>query len=79
MILGDIRNYLKQRNTVSLQDIAIHFDLSEESAALAVEYWIKKGKVRAIAAACGASCGSSCGSAGDHYQWIEQAPIHWYR
>lgn len=78
MILGDIRDYLKQRNMVTLQDIAAHFDVSEEAARLAVDYWVKKGKVRAIAAACGTSCGSSCGSAGGQYQWIGQTPIRWF-
>ncbi len=78
MILGDIRDYLKQRQTVSLQDVATHFDLSDESASLAMDYWLKKGKVRVLAATCSSSCGSHCGSAGGQYQWVGQNPVRWF-
>jgi len=78
MILGEIRDYLKRRSIASLNDVATHFDVSNESAKLAIEYWIKKGKARAVSAACGSSCGG-CGSATEQYQWIEQIPVRWYR
>ena len=75
MKLGEIRNYVKQRGGSSLTDVATHFDISEEAAKLAVEYWIKKGKIRAQGAACGSNCGG-CGSASESYQWVNsKSPI----
>jgi len=48
-----------------------------EAAKLALEYWIKKGKI----AAQGASCGSSyngCGDANESYQWvINEKIVRW--
>jgi len=67
MLLADIRRYLKQRDAVLLEDIAIHFDITADAAQFALEYWIKKGKVFQQGASCGSSCGE-CG-AGDSYQW----------
>jgi len=46
MLLGDIRNYLKQRGEATLQDVAIHFDITPDSARFALDYWQGKGKVR---------------------------------
>ena len=77
MKLGDIRDYIKRRGDSSLADIAIHFDISQEAAKLAIEYWIKKGKVSAQGAACGSRC-SGCGSASENYQWVnDEHPIRW--
>jgi len=78
MILGEIRDYLKKRNIVTLTDVVNHFDVSDESARLAIDYWINKGKAREVAAACGSSCGG-CGSATEQFQWIEQMPVRWYK
>ena len=78
MILGEIRDYLKKRSMATLTDVSTHFDVSDESASLAIDFWVKKGKVRAVQAACGSSCGSSCGSGSKQYQWIEEIPVRWY-
>lgn len=78
MKLGEIRNYIKQRGDSSLTDVATHFDISQEAAKFAIEYWIKKGKVKAQGAACGSSCGG-CGSSGESYQWVKnESPILWH-
>lgn len=77
MKLGEIRNYIKRRGDSSLDDVATHFDISNEAAKLAVEYWIKKGKVQKQSAACGSSCGG-CGSSSETYQWVKtESPISW--
>ena len=77
MKLGEIRNYIKQRDESSLADIAIHFDISKEAAKLALQYWISKGQVKTQGAACGSSCGS-CGNADDSYQWVNrEIKINW--
>jgi len=77
MKLGEIRNYIKRRGDSSLTDVATHFDISSEAAKLAIEYWIKKGKVAERGAACGSSCGG-CGSASESYQWVnDEHAIRW--
>ena len=78
-MLGEIRSYLKKRGTASLSEVAIHFDMSEAAAKMAIEYWIKKHKVQAQAAACGSSCGG-CTSGDDNYQWLETTnTVKWYK
>ena len=74
MKLGEIRNYIKHRGDSSLIDVAIHFDISKEAAKLAIEYWIKKGKVQALGAACGSTCGG-CNSNNESYQWINNEQL----
>ncbi len=77
MKLGEIRNYIKKRGDSSLDDIANHFDISKEAAKLAVEYWIKKGKIQERGVACGSSC-EGCGSASESYLWVnDEQLIHW--
>lgn len=81
MKLGEIRNYIKKRGDAPLSDVAIHFDISKEAASLALDYWVKKGKVRVQGAACGSSCGGSCGSgnADKSYLWVSHNnKIHWH-
>lgn len=85
MKLGEIRNYLKQRGDAPLADVATHFDISKEAAAFALDYWVKKGKVRSHNAesgsACGSSCSSSCtkNSADENYQWLStETRIRWF-
>lgn len=81
MKLGEIRNYIKKRGDAPLSDVATHFDISKEAALLALEYWVKKGKIRVEGAACGNSCGGSCssGSSDENYLWAdESSKIHWY-
>ncbi len=74
MKLGEIRNYIKKRGESSLVDVAIHFDISKEAAKLALEYWIKKGKITEQGASCGSSC-NGCGDADESYQWVKTEKI----
>lgn len=74
MKLGEIRNYIQQRGESSLNDVAIHFDISKEAAKLALEYWIKKGKIAEQGASCGSSC-NGCGDADESYQWVTTEKI----
>lgn len=67
-MLGEIRNYLRQRKTANLDEVSAHFDISREGACFALDYWIEKGKVSKVSAACGSSC-NSCGSSDESYQW----------
>jgi DeoR/GlpR family transcriptional regulator of sugar metabolism len=81
MSLVAIREYLKQRGQLSVQEVAIHFDITPEAAQLGLEYWAKKGKAR-VANGCGSEC-CSCGSdavAKTIYTWVERAiPLKFYR
>jgi len=78
MKLGEIRDYVKMRGESNLSDVATHFDISKEAAKLALDYWVKKGKIQPQKAACGSSC-SGCGAADENYQWIRtESPVHWY-
>jgi predicted ArsR family transcriptional regulator len=74
MILGDIRDYLRQRGSASLSDVAIHFDIAPDAAQFALHYWQKKGKVREQAASCGSGgCGDSCsGTKSATYEWVKR-------
>ncbi|HIO91682.1 MAG TPA: hypothetical protein EYG68_02425 [Leucothrix mucor] len=74
MMLGEIRDYLRRREIIGLQEITNHFDISPEAAKFALEYWVNKGKVNTIGAACGSSCGG-CGSAEDSYQWSDRGQV----
>jgi len=78
MLLADIRSYLKQRKTASLEEVAIHFDIASDSAQFALNYWIKRGKITNVSASCGSSC-NGCGSGASHYQWqeVKAIPIQW--
>lgn len=83
MLLGDIRHYLKQRGSASLDDIALHFDLSHDAAQFAMAYWQRRGKVSEISQ--GTACGSSgCDGCGSHsnaqvlYGWVTRdIPLQW--
>lgn len=77
MLLGEIRNYVQQRGTTSLHDVATHFDITEDNALFALNYWQKQGKIRAQAAACGSGCGSkNCSTAKSDtptiFEWIRR-------
>lgn len=79
MILGDIRQYLQQRRIASLTEVSLHFDITPDATRFALDYWVKKQKVREVGAACGSSC-SGCGDAESNYQWIESGmPIQWLK
>ncbi len=77
MKLGEIRDYIKQRGDSTLSDVATHFDISPEAARFALDYWVKKGKVKAQAASCGSSC-EGCGVSDESYLWVnKETPVHW--
>ncbi|SEA12520.1 FeoC like transcriptional regulator [Thiothrix caldifontis] len=82
MLLGEIRDYLQQRGSASLQDVATHFDIAPDTAQFALGYWQKKGKVLEQAAGCasGGCDGNNCGSSGGGrvYTWAKrEIPLRW--
>lgn len=73
MSLVAIREYLKQRGQVSVQEVAIHFDITPEAAQLGLEYWLKRGKARQVGG-CSSTCsGCNSGTSNSTYAWAEQA------
>jgi predicted metal-binding protein len=57
MILFKLRDYLQQRKTASLQDLAQHVQSDPEVVRSMLEQWIRKGRVYRIA-----TTGSQCGN-----------------
>lgn len=75
MSLLELKEYLQNRNIVSINDLSVHFRTSPETLEPMLEHWIRKGKLRKEESP-GGSCGgkhSTC-SCGDSeqiwYQWI---------
>jgi putative ferrous iron transport protein C len=83
MMLGEIRDYLQQHGSVSLMNVATHFDITPDAARFALNYWQRKGKVREQASTCGSGgCGGkSCGGtqAATNYEWVKRdIPLRWF-
>jgi ferredoxin len=73
-MLLDIKRYLMERQRVSLQDLALHFDTDDDAMRGMLATWIRKGKVsKCDAVACG-GCSSSCSTAQNEeaYEWREK-------
>ena len=64
-MLADIRNYLMARNSVTLADLALHFDKEPEVMRGMLGHWVRKGRVARsdLAAACSRSCSGCCNQA----------------
>jgi len=76
MILSEVKQYLSQRGSASLSDIALHFDTNPDALRGMLQKWISKGKVRRQLA--DASCGSSCNKCDpattEIYEWVDSLP-----
>lgn len=73
MILSDLRNYLKDKHRVTLNDLVLHFHVDANALRGMLEKWISKGKVRLSPA--GSSCGTSCCKCDplltEIYEWVD--------
>ena len=82
MLLGQIRDYVKTRGSVSLQDVMLHFDIAADTAEFALNYWLRKGKIHLQTASCSSGgCSSTrCSSSQSaQYNWAQRAmPLHFY-
>lgn len=74
MGLLDVRDYLQQRGSCTLKDIATHFNTQPAAVQFVVGEWERRGKVRNMMGTCstGGTCGGSCcKSVPDPvYQWV---------
>lgn len=74
MILSDLRDYLKQQQRVTLQDLMIHFRMDADALRGMLAVWIRKGKVKKNApdsVACGTSCCKCDPTLTELYEWQE--------
>jgi len=69
-ILRDVRDYLKNRQRASLDDLCHHFESSPDAMRGILDQWVIRGQIRHCPpSACG-QCSVSCASApGDTYEW----------
>ncbi|HIF53728.1 MAG: FeoC-like transcriptional regulator [Methylococcales bacterium] len=74
MILSDLRDYLKAKKTVTLNELVIHFEMDGDALRGMLVKWIKKGKVRQLAV--GSDCGTTCTKCDptltEFYEWKEE-------
>jgi putative ferrous iron transport protein C len=71
MILTDLKRYMSDRRRASLEDIAVHFSMSEDAARGLLQPWIAKGRVRQLNRhlPCG-TCGKCESAVSDVYEWV---------
>jgi hypothetical protein len=76
MILSDLRNYLQERQRITLNDLVVHFQIDADALRGMLSKWIQKGKVRLISGG-GASCGTSCCKCDplltEIYEWVDDS------
>jgi len=57
-MLVKVRDCIASRESISLSDLALHFNVQSSAMQGIVEVWIRKGKVKKFSRQPG--CGSSC-------------------
>ncbi len=68
-MLSTIRQYLEQRQTASLADIARHLDADPDAVRGMIDHWVQKGKVSEIPVACG-TCTQCDPTTIATYRWL---------
>lgn len=73
MILSDLRSYLKERNSVTLRDLMLHFDTDADALRGMLQILIKKHYVKKASAkeACGTSCCKCDSTLTEIYEWLK--------
>ena len=71
MILTEVKDFLRERGPVSLNEVALHFDVDIETARGWLDFWQRKGRVHCVPAetSCGSSCSCSQKPGLDLYEW----------
>ncbi len=75
MILAELRDYIQQRQQVSLADVINHFDVDEQVVRPMLDVWIQKGKIhrKMSTASCGSSCNQCQTATTEFYIWGQPA------
>lgn len=74
MSLLELKEYMKSRNIVSINDLSVRFKTTPDTLEPMLEHWIRKGKL--LKETAGGSCGGKHGTCtcGDSkqvwYQWV---------
>lgn len=78
MILSELRNYLKERKSVALRDLMLHFDTDAEALRGMLQILVAKGYVTKVSAkeACGTSCCKCDSTLIEIYEWVNPLMIH---
>lgn len=69
MILLEIKEYIQSQKSVSLTDLALHFNLPAEVIADMMLHWVNKGVIEKTTLGCG-GCGKSCESKPIYYHSV---------
>lgn len=74
MILQEIKQYVKKRQQVSLQDIAVHFDKEPETVRGILDFWVRKGRIelQTQTPSCAGSCHCAANQNQEIYCWNAQ-------
>ena len=73
MILLEVKDYIKQRKLVNLQDVSLHFQRDPDTMREILAHWVRKGVVRRAPkpSGCGVKCGSCEPSVAEVYCWCD--------
>lgn len=71
MILSELRTYLKERKSVTLRDLMLHFDTDAEALRGMLQILLTKGYISKNSAteACGTSCCKCDSTLTEIYEW----------
>ena len=70
MILSEVKQYIRQRQRVSLTDIANHFDVEADALRGMLDFWINKGKIQqSVSPSCQSSCHCDFKQTVEYYEW----------
>lgn len=77
MILSELRDYIRQRQSVPLSDIVNHFDIDENTARQMLDVWLSKGKIgkQLATTSCGSSCNKCASAHTEYYFWAESVAV----
>ncbi|ACZ76781.1 MULTISPECIES: FeoC-like transcriptional regulator [Dickeya] len=73
MTLLELRDFVRERKKVSLQDISTAFKADPGVVAGMLEVWVQKGKIRFHQGDAAPKCGGCCGCdkrQGQYYEWL---------
>lgn len=72
MILTELRDYLRLKKRVALNDLVLHFHADADALRGMLSVWISKGKLRKTSAdsACGTTCCQCDPLLTEIYEWL---------
>lgn len=74
MDLIKLKNYLRERKLVPLQDVAMHFRVDVDAVRPMLEVWVNKGKAKRHKnnIGCQKGCGKCDPASIETYEWISK-------